>query len=127
MSSIDVYWVNLDQLSKTGPSGEYVAHGAFAVVGKRNWMRGLPLKLAVGVIFADEVSFLGGPVDAVKAKTNVYVTLIPGDVTGKELLKQILHSLSVKLPKEQREKVVKASIELVREFVPYTKGRIMEA
>jgi predicted ribosome quality control (RQC) complex YloA/Tae2 family protein len=125
MSSIDVYWVNLDQLSKTGPSGEYVAHGAFAVVGKRNWMRGLPLKVAVGVILDDEVSFVGGPVDAVKAKTNVYVTLIPGDVLGKELLKQILRSLSVNLPKEHREKVVKASVELFREFVPYTKGRIM--
>jgi predicted ribosome quality control (RQC) complex YloA/Tae2 family protein len=127
MGSADVYWVNPDQLSKTGPSGEYVAHGAFAVVGKRNWMGGLPLKVAVGVILDDEVSFVGGPVDAVKAKTNVYVTLISGDVMGKELLKQVLRSLAMKLPKEHREKVVKASIERVREFVPYTKGRIMEA
>jgi len=127
MGSVDVYWVNPDQLSKTGPSGEYVAHGAFAVVGKRNWMRGLPLKIAVGVILDDEMGFVGGPVDAVKAKTNVYVTLIPGDVVGKKLLKQVLRSLAVKLPKEHREKVVKASIEQVRKFVPYTKGRIIEA
>jgi predicted ribosome quality control (RQC) complex YloA/Tae2 family protein len=127
MGSADVYWVNPDQLSKTGPSGEYVAHGAFAVLGKRNWMRGLPLKVAVGIILDDEMSFVGGPVDAVKAKTNVYVTLIPGDTMGKELLKQVLRSLAVKLPKEHREKIVKASIELVREFVPYTKGGIMEA
>jgi len=28
------------------------------------------------------------------------------------------------LPKEQREKTSKASIEQVREFVPYTKGRL---
>jgi hypothetical protein len=87
----------------------------------------LPLKVAVGVILDDEVNFVGGPVDAVKAKTNVYVTLIPGDTMGKELLKQVLRSLAVKLPKEHREKIVKASIELVREFVPYTKGGIMEA
>ena len=127
MGSVDVYWVKPDQLSKTGPSGEYVAHGAFAVVGKRNWMRGVPLRVAVGVVLDDKVSFVGGPVDAVKAKTNVYVTLAPGDVMGKELLKQVLHSLAVKLPKEQREKVAKASVELIREFVPYTKGRIMEA
>jgi hypothetical protein len=33
----------------------------------------------------------------------------------------------VKLPREQREKVGKASIEQVREFVPYAKGRIMDA
>ena len=33
-------------------------------------------------------------------------------------------ALMLKLPKEQREKVGKASIEQIREFVPYTKGRI---
>jgi hypothetical protein len=126
MGSVDVYWVKPDQLSKTGPSGEYVAHGAFAVVGKRNWMRGVPLKVALGVVLNGELSFVGGPMDAVKAKTNIYVSLIPGDVMGKEILKQVLHSLAVKLPKEQRDKVAKASVELIREFVPYTKGRIMD-
>jgi len=127
MGNVDVYWVKLDQLSKTGPSGEYVAHGAFAVVGKRNWMRGVLLRVAVGVVLNGELGFVGGPVDAVKAKTNVYVTLAPGNLMGKELLKQVLYSMAMKLPKEQREKVAKASIELVREFVPYTKGRIMES
>jgi predicted ribosome quality control (RQC) complex YloA/Tae2 family protein len=126
MGSADVYWVNLDQLSKTGPSGEYVAHGAFAVVGKRNWMHGVPLRVAIGVVLNDEVSFVGGPVDAVKAKTNVYVTVAPGDVMGKELLKKVLYSLAIKLPKERRDKVAKSSVELIRELVPYTTGRIME-
>ena len=124
---MDVYWVTPEQLSKTGPTGEYVAHGAFAVVGKRNWMRGVPLRVAVGFVDDGEVNFVGGPVDAVKSKAKVYVILSPGDVMGKELLKQVLRALSVKLPKEQREKVAKASIEQVRELVPYTKGRITEA
>jgi hypothetical protein len=35
--------------------------------------------------------------------------------------------LMLKLPKEQREKVGKASIEQIREFVPYTKGRITKS
>ena len=61
-----------------------------------------------------------------KAKAKVYVVLGPGDVEGKEILKKILHALWVKLPKEQREKVAKASIERVRELVPYTKGRLTE-
>jgi hypothetical protein len=124
--SADVYWVKLDQLSKSGPSGEFVPHGAFAVVGKRNWMRSVPLKLAVGTIVDEEASFVGGPVDAVKAKTKSYVILVPGDYTGKELLKQILRSLMLKLPKEQREKAGKTSIEQIREFVPYTKGTITQ-
>jgi hypothetical protein len=124
--SADVYWVKLDQLSKSGPSGEFVPHGAFAVVGKRNWMRGVLLRVAVGIIVNEETRFVGGAVDAVKAKTKTYIVLLPGDYTGKELLKQILKSLMLKLPKEQREKAGKASIEQIRDFVPYTKGTITE-
>ncbi len=125
--SVDVYWVKVDQLSKSGPSGESVPHGAFAVVGKRNWTRNMPLRTAVGIIINDETSFIGGPVDAVKAKTKAYVVLLPGDTQGKELLKQILKSLMFKLSKEQREKAGKTSIEQIREFVPYTKGTIQKS
>ncbi|MCW4009106.1 MAG: ribosome rescue protein RqcH [Candidatus Bathyarchaeota archaeon] len=124
MGSVDVYWVKPEQLSKSGPSGEFVPHGAFAVVGKRNWMRGVPLRLAVGVAEGDEATFFGGPVEAVKAKAKAYVALVPGDLTGKEFLKQVLRSLTLKLPKEQRQRMGKTSIENIREFIPYTRGRI---
>jgi predicted ribosome quality control (RQC) complex YloA/Tae2 family protein len=124
--SADVYWVKPEQLSKSGPSGEYVPHGAFAVIGKRNWMRGVPLRLAIGVVANGEVRFVGGPVDAVKAKTKIYVAIGPGDVVGKEFLKRVLRALALKLPKEQREKAGKASIEQIREFVPYAKGVLVE-
>jgi predicted ribosome quality control (RQC) complex YloA/Tae2 family protein len=124
--SAEVYWVKPEQLSKSGPSGEYVPHGAFAVSGKRNWMRSVPLRLAIGVVANGEVRFVGGPVEAVKAKTKAYVTIGPGDVAGKEFLKQALRLLALKLPREQREKVGKASIERIREFVPYAKGRLVE-
>lgn len=124
--SADVYWVKPSQLTKSGPSGEYVPHGAFAVNGRRNWIRNVPLKLAIGVVESEQTLFAGGTVDAVKAKTKNYVTLVPGDATGKEFLKQILQTLALKLPKEQREKVEKASIERIREFVPYTKGRLVK-
>jgi predicted ribosome quality control (RQC) complex YloA/Tae2 family protein len=124
--SADVYWVKVDQLAKSGPSGESVPHGAFFVVGKRNWTRNVPLKVAVGITFGEEVCFVGGPVDAVKAKTKAYVVIVPGDYQGKELLKMLMRSLVLKLSKEQREKAGKTSIEQVREFVPYTKGAIMQ-
>ena len=124
--SVDVYWVKPEQLSKSGPSGEYVPHGAFAVSGKRNWMRNVPLTLAIGVVPNGEVRFVSGPVEAVKAKTKTCVTIVPGDVTGKELPKQVLRALMSKLPKEQREKAGKASVERIREIVPYTKGRLVE-
>jgi predicted ribosome quality control (RQC) complex YloA/Tae2 family protein len=122
--SVDVYWVKVDQLSKSGPSGESVPHGAFFVVGKRNWYRNTPLRVAVGVVVGEETVFVGGPVDAVKAKTKSYIIISPGDSMGKDLLKQTLKALTLKLSKEQREKAGKVSIEQIREFIPYTKGAI---
>jgi hypothetical protein len=124
LGTADVYWVKVDQLSKSGPSGESVPHGAFFVVGKRNWFRNTPLRIAVGIVVGEETSFVGGPVEAVKAKTKTYLIILPGDLAGKELLKQTLKSLMLKLPKDQREKAGKTSIEQIREFVPYTKGTI---
>lgn len=124
--SADVYWVKPSQLTKRGPSGEYVPHGAFAVNGKRNWMRNVSLKIAIGVVEGEQTRFVGGAVEAVKAKTKVYVTLVPGDMAGKEFLKQVLQALALQLPKDQREKVGKAPVERVRELVPYTKGRLVK-
>jgi hypothetical protein len=89
-------------------------------------MRNTPLKVAVGMIVGEETTFVGGPVEAVKTKTKTYVVVLPGDTSGKELLKQILKTLMLKLPKEQREKAGKTSIEQVRQFVPYTKGAISQ-
>jgi predicted ribosome quality control (RQC) complex YloA/Tae2 family protein len=126
-ASADVYWVNPNQLSKTAPTGEYVPHGAFVVSGKRNWMRNVPLKVAVGVVEEEngEIKFIGGPIDAVKAKTKVYVAVTPGNQSGRELLNQILKGLAEKTSKEQRGKVLKASIEEIREFIPYGKGMVL--
>lgn len=122
--SADVYWVKVDQLSKSGPSGESVPHGAFFVMGKRNWLPKTPLRVGVGITFNGEVKFVGGSVDSVKAKTKIYVVILPGDYQGKEFLKQVMRSLVVKVSKEQREKIGKTSIEQIREFIPYTKGAI---
>ena len=127
--SVDVYWVRPEQLSKGGPSGESVSHGAFVVRGERNWMRSTPLRIAIGVAISDRESRArigGGPVEAVRAKSNAYVVIVPGDVEGKELFKRVLTSLGRKLPRELRETVLKVSVEEIREFIPYGKGRILE-
>ena len=127
-SAVDVYWIKPGQLSKTGPSGESVGHGAFAVRGERSWQRSVELKLAIGVIVGPDgsVKFVGGPVSSVQAKTQAYVIVVPGDVTGKELFKRILSLLADKVSKEARETVLKASVEQIRDFVPYGRGRLLE-
>jgi len=124
VGSADVYWVKVDQLSKSGPSGESVPHGAFFVIGKRNWMRNTPLRVAIGVETSENPCFIGGAIDAVRAKSKTYTVIVPGDYQGKDLLKMILKTLMLKLSKEDKEKLGKTSIEQIREFIPYTKGTI---
>jgi predicted ribosome quality control (RQC) complex YloA/Tae2 family protein len=125
--TVDVYWVEPEQISKKSPSGEYIPRGAFMITGKRNWIRNVPLRIAIGVVVKEngEISFIGGPVEAVKAKTNTYVTVMPGNQSGKELFKRILAILAEKAPKENREKILKASVEEIRDFVPYAMGRVL--
>jgi hypothetical protein len=106
-----------------------VPRGGFVVRGERNWVRNVPLRVAIGVAVNEEEGWArvgGGPVGAVRAKAGVYVVVVPGDVAGKELFRRVLGGLAVKLPKELREVVLGASVEAMREFIPFGKGRITE-
>lgn len=126
-ASVDVYWVKPEQLSKGGPSGESVGHGAFVVRGERNWMRGVPLRLAIGAVLDKEsgvAGISGGPIEAVKAKAKAYLVIVPGDISGKELFRRVTRSLAGKLPKEMGEAILGISVEALREFVPFAKGAI---
>jgi len=128
-ASVDVYWVRPDQLSKSGPSGESVAHGAFVVRGQRNWMRGIPLRIAIGVVFneAEGIPKIeAGSVDLVKPKTEAHVVIVPGDLEGRDFFKRILKALSEKVPKEKRQAILRMPIEMVREHIPFGKGAIQK-
>lgn len=86
----DAYWAYPNQVTKQAPSGEYLGKGAFMVYGKRNWLRGLPLKLAVGVInYEGEDYVVCAPVDAIKAHTSKYIVIRPGKLKKGELVKKI--------------------------------------
>jgi len=84
--------------------------------------------VAVGVVVEEdgEVRFVGGPVGAVKIKTKAYVVVVPGDLRGKAFFKRVLKVLAGKMPKERGEKVLQSSVEDIRVFIPYSKGRILE-
>ena len=128
-ASVDVYSVKPEQLSKGGPSGESVGRGAFVVRGERNWMRGVPLRIAVGVALDEGTGVAkveGGPVEAVKAKTTAHVVIVPGDSNGRELFKHVLKSLAEKVSKDLREAILTLSVESVREFIPFGKGTVLK-
>ncbi|MCA6214680.1 fibronectin-binding domain-containing protein [Thermococcus bergensis] len=86
----DAYWADPSQVTKKAPSGEYLGKGAFMVYGKRNWMHGLPVKLAIGIVgYEGEKLPMCGPVDAVRAHTDKYIIIRPGRTKKSELAKKI--------------------------------------
>ncbi|BAA30572.1 ribosome rescue protein RqcH [Pyrococcus horikoshii] len=102
--SADAYWVYPNQVKKQAPSGEFLPKGAFMVYGKRNWMYGIPLKLAVGIInYEGEDLVMCGPVDALKTHAKRYIVIRPGDTKKSELvkkIKKIFEKWGYKVPEE---------------------------
>ncbi|MEM3507116.1 MAG: NFACT RNA binding domain-containing protein, partial [Candidatus Bathyarchaeia archaeon] len=128
LSSLDVYWVNPNQITKKTPSGEYVKKGAFMIYGQRNYIKGVPLKLAIGLLVSkenEEIKVIGGPIEAIKNQTNIYVKIIPGKIKAGKLAKEILSKLSKKyfevFKKELKRKI---NINEVQNFIPAGLGDI---
>ena len=48
---MSAWWVHSDQVSKTTPTGEFLATGSFAISGKKNFLPPAQLLLGFGVIF----------------------------------------------------------------------------
>ncbi|MDK2875001.1 MAG: hypothetical protein PWP13_877 [Methanothermobacter sp.] len=90
-TSLDVYWVHPEQVSKTPRSGEFVARGAFIIRGSRNYLRGVPLNIAIGVVDYEGERIMSGPPSAVKRMTEKFVTVKPG-YTKKEALAKAIKS-----------------------------------
>ena len=91
--SQDVYWVHPDQVSKTPQSGEFVARGAFIIRGSRNYLRGIPLKIAVGIVDYEGQRIMAGPTEAVAKYTDNYVVLKPGFTKKEEIARSVLRKI----------------------------------
>ncbi len=89
--SADAYWVYPEQVSKKAPSGTYLKPGSFMIYGQRNYIRNIPLRLAI-TLFFDEgwAKFYVSPVDPVRMFTNIYVEIEPGNISREDAAKQIV-------------------------------------
>ena len=125
MGSCDVYYVKPDQVSKTAPSGEYVSKGAFMIHGKKEWMRGTILRIAIGFRVEESIEVISGPVDAVAAETKHYVKVVPGDKKSQELASSIKAIAMKSAKKEDAERIKKVNLDEVQRLIPGGKGRIM--
>jgi len=82
----EVYYVLPEQITKKAPSGEYLTKGAFMIYGKKNFIKGIEMKIAIGV---KNGQIIGGPVSAIKKNAEKFVIIIPGDIKKSTLAKMI--------------------------------------
>jgi predicted ribosome quality control (RQC) complex YloA/Tae2 family protein len=107
ISLVDVYYINPDQVKKEGG----LPTGSFMIYGEREWMRRIPVKIAVGNKGEEIIS---GPPSLVKKVCDKFVEIIPGDNTVKELFEEVKPKVDISLQNLQR-------------IVPYGKGRVVNS
>ncbi len=128
LGAVDVYWVPPDQVSKSPPSGQSLKKGAFMIHGSKNYVRNVPLRVAVGVeVKEDQPMIIGGPVKAISKQTNIYVEIIPGKQSSGELAKEIRRLLAKNGPKALEKRVLKIPLEEIQKFIPSGRGTLSPA
>jgi predicted ribosome quality control (RQC) complex YloA/Tae2 family protein len=90
ISTIEVFMINPEQVSKEAKAGEYMAKGAFMIYGKKLKHFSPDLKLAIGI--KDNV-IIGGAVNAVKKNADKFVIIIQGKGKTAAIAKKIQKKL----------------------------------
>ena len=91
-SSYDAYWVNMDQVSKTPQSGEFLKKGSFVIRGRKNFIRNVPVLVGLGIVdYDNDKRIMSGPVECVKRMTDKFVVIKPGFTKKERISKEILH------------------------------------
>jgi len=87
---LNSFWVMPDQVKKSAPTGQSMGKGSFMIYGTRNFIKVSSLKLAIGIIKADE-SFLlvCGPPEPIKKQCVCYAVIEPGGSVISDVAKQI--------------------------------------
>jgi hypothetical protein len=80
LASGTAFWVQSDQVSKSGGSGEFVARGAWVIHGTKNYVRDLPTEIGVGTIELDGAElWTAAPPSALRARGRLRALLVPGE------------------------------------------------
>jgi predicted ribosome quality control (RQC) complex YloA/Tae2 family protein len=84
LASASAFWVNADQVSKAGASGEFVPRGAWMIHGTKNILKDLPTELAIGtVLYEGEELWTVAPPDAFVGRGQARFVVTPGEERGR--------------------------------------------
>ncbi len=80
LASASAFWVEPEQVSKAGASGEFVGRGAWAIHGAKHFLKDLPLEIGLGTVdYEGEALWSAAPPAALRARGRLRVTLVPGE------------------------------------------------
>ena len=91
LGAADAYWVAPDQVAAAGPSGEYLAHGSFAIKGKKNFVTKIAVEVSVGI--DDQGRIVSGPEESIMRVAKAHVTMIPHREKSSDTAKKVVHEL----------------------------------
>lgn len=86
LASADAFWVEGEQVSKAGASGEFVARGSWIIHGTKHFERDLPLELSLGVLLHEGETLLQvAPPESFRGEgRRVLWKILPGDERERE-------------------------------------------
>lgn len=124
--ALDVYWVTPQQVDKSPPSGQYLKKGSFMIHGSKNYVRNVPLKVAIGIKAEDDyLLVVGGPPEAISKQANTCVEIAPGERKSSEIAKRIRKQLAAQASKALRSQILEIPLEDIQRFIPLGKGRLV--
>ena len=90
LSSADAYWVKSDQVKKGAPTGQFLPKGSFVIEGKRNYLKGVEIRLAIGIVQLDgRETLVCGPEEAIKIRATFYAVLLQGGMDPMTAAKKV--------------------------------------
>ncbi|NOQ54659.1 MAG: DUF814 domain-containing protein [Thermoplasmata archaeon] len=97
-ASADAYWVTPEQVSKTPQSGEFVPKGGFIIRGRRNYIKDIEMRIAIGwVEHEGERLVMGGPLASVSARSDSWLELVPSKDKKETVAKEVARRLGAVL------------------------------
>src|SRR5919109_1265504 len=90
LSSADAYWVMPEQVKKGAPTGQFLPKGSFVIEGKRNYFKGVEIRLAIGVVQLNgREALVCGPEEAIKKRSIFYAVLLQGGMDPMNVAKKV--------------------------------------
>lgn len=109
--SSDAYYVKPEQVSKTAPSGEFVAKGSFMIRGQRTYVPNLPMEVAVARVLlgkdgriAPDGAFprlMCGARSAVSSHSPRFAVVVRGDRKPAEVAREVAERLVTSIDEAQ--------------------------